>query len=188
MRKLIRISKRIVQPPLCECNCGQPVEKSKVTGKWNKYIHGHNSRSSSSNGKFKPGNKFGKGRPEGSRNRVSINTKNLLQDEGQALCRRAIESALNGNTQMLQFCLSRILPPPPKEVPVKLEGMPDCKDIPSSIELSRYVLNKVADGSLTPTQGTLISSIVEKHLRCLQLTDMEQRLSVIEEAINNKPS
>jgi hypothetical protein len=180
---MARIIKKSNDPPLCSCNCGQFVERSKVTGKWNKYLHGHNSRSSTNNAKFKPGNTCGKGRPEGSRNRVSINAMNLLKDEEQALSRRAIESALNGNVQMLQFCLSRILPPPPKDVAVKLEGMPVCKDIQSSVNLSLYVLDKVADGSLTPTQANLISGIVEKHIRCLQLTEIEQRLSVIEEAL-----
>jgi hypothetical protein len=57
------------------------------------------------------GNKFSKGRPAGSRNKVSIAAMNLLKDEEEALSRKAIDSALNGNTQMLQFCLSRLLPP-----------------------------------------------------------------------------
>ncbi len=146
-------------------------------------MHGHNSRSASNNRKFLPGNKFGKGRPEGSRNKCSISAMNLLKGEEETLSRRAIDSALNGNTQMLQFCLSRILPPPPKDVAVKLEGIPECRDVQSSVNLSLYVLNKVADGSLTPTQGTLLSGIVEKHIRCLQLTDVEQRLAVIEEML-----
>ena len=79
---------------LCECGCGQKVQKSKVTNRWNRYVHGHNSRSSSNNeNKFKHGNKFGKGRPEGSRNRVSVNAVNLIKGEEEALSRRAIETA-----------------------------------------------------------------------------------------------
>jgi hypothetical protein len=177
-----RIIKKSNEPPLCQCNCGQRVERSKVTGKWNNYLHGHNSRSNNDS-KFKPGNKCGKGRPEGSRNKVSIAAINFLKDEETALSRKAIELALNGNTQLLQFCMSRILPPPPKDIPIKLEGMPVCKDIQSSVNLSLYVLEKLADGSVTPTQATMISGVVEKHLRCLQLTDIEQRLSVIEESL-----
>lgn len=172
-------------PPLCECNCGQTVERSKLNGQWNKYVHGHNVKSPNNNGKFKIGNKFGKGGPEGSRNKVSVNAMNLLKDEEQALSRKAIESALDGNTQMLQFCLSRILPPPPKDVPVRLEGMPKCKDIASSIDLSEYILNRLADGSLTPTQASLISGIVERHIRCLQVTDIEERLAAIEDRLEN---
>lgn len=114
---------------------------------------------------------------------MSISAINLLKDEEQALSRRAIESALNGNTQMLQFCLSRILPPPPKDNVVKLEGMPQCKDIESTIELSSFVLKKLADGTLSPSQASLLSGMVEKHVRCLQITDLEKRVADIEEQI-----
>lgn len=174
------IRKRPDDPPLCECNCGQSVQRSKTTGKWNKFVHGHNSRSSTNNAKFKPGNKCGKGRPEGSRNKVSISAMNLLKDEEIALSRRAIESAMNGNVQMMQFCLSRILPPPPKDEAIKLDGMPVCDDMNSVQSLSSYVLEKLATGQLTPSQANIVSGIVERHIRCLQVTDLEQRLMLIE--------
>ena len=105
---------------------------------------------------------------------------NLLKDEELALSRKAIESAMNGNTQMLQFCLSRLLPPPPKDTPVRLSGMPVCNDVKSSAALSSYILKQMSQGKLTPTQAHLISAIVEKHLRCLELTDVSQRLEDIE--------
>ncbi len=168
-------------PPLCACNCGMPVKRSKTGKKWNKYIHGHNSRSSSNNAKFKLGNKFGKGRPQGSRNKVTEATINLIKGEGQALSRKAIDSALNGNTQMLQFCLARILPPPPKDKVVKLEGMPSCNDVHSAGVLSSFILQKLGEGKLTPNQAHIISSIVEKHLHCLSLVDVEARLEKLEQ-------
>ncbi len=168
-------------PPLCVCNCGQFVERSKVSKKWNKYLHGHSSKhNTSKNGQFTAGNKHGKGRPAGSRNKVSINAMNLMKDEEQALSRKAIDSALNGNTQMLQFCLSRLLPPPPKDTPIRLSDMPVCNDIKSSVALSSFILKEMSEGNLTVSQAHLISGIVEKHLRCLQLTDVEQRLEDIE--------
>jgi len=168
-------------PPLCACNCGRPVERSKVTGKWNRYIHGHNAKNYSPNSpRFQPGNKFSKGRPAGSRNKVSIAAMNLLKDEEKALSRKAIDSALNGNTQMLQFCLSRLLPPPPKDTPIKLSGMPVCNDVKSSVALSSFILEQMSRGKLTVSQAHMISGIVEKHIRCLQLTDVEQRLEDIE--------
>ena len=73
---------------------------------------------------------------------------NIITGEEEALSRRAIESALNGNTQMLQFCLSRILPPPPKDTIVKLDGMPECDDIESSITLSSFVLPKCENSTI----------------------------------------
>jgi len=173
--------------PLCECGCGRETQRSKITNTWNRFLHGHNSRSSSNNeNKFKHGNKSGKGRAEGSRNKVTIAAMNIISGEEEALSRRAIESALHGNTQMLQFCLSRILPPPPKDSIVKLNGMPKCVDIESSVNLSSFVLKKLADGTLSPSQASLVSGIVEKHLRCMQVTDLEKRIAEIEDTIEAK--
>ncbi len=167
--------------PLCACNCGQSVGRCKRTGRWNTYIHGHSSKNNASNnGSFRKGNKFGRGRPVGSRNKISISAMKLLKDEENALSRTAIDSALNGNTQMLQFCLSRLLPPPPKDTPVRLSGMPVCNDVKSSVALSSFILKQLSVGKLSPTQAHLIAGIVEKHLRCLQLTDVEKRLEEIE--------
>ncbi len=101
---------------------------------------------------------------------------NLLEDEEKALTRRAIDSALNGNTQMLQFCLSRILPPPPKDTAVNLKGMPVCKDIKGATDLSAFILKKLSTGHLIPSQAHLVSGIVEKHLRCLEITDVDRPL------------
>lgn len=37
-------------PPLCECGCGEPVERSKLWHhRWNRFLNGHNQR----NKKFK---------------------------------------------------------------------------------------------------------------------------------------
>ncbi len=130
VRKLHKIRRTI---PICKYGCGQPVKRG-VAGKFNNYLHGHNGRNQSSNsGQFKKGNKCGKGRAEGSRNKVTIAAMNIIKGEEEALSRRAIESTLNGSTQLLQFCLVRLIPPPPKDSIVKLEGMPTCDNIQSSV-------------------------------------------------------
>lgn len=41
----------------------------------------------------------------------------------------------------------------------------------------------MSEGNLTPTQAHLISGIVEKHMRYLQLTDVEQRVEDIEASL-----
>jgi hypothetical protein len=111
---------------------------------------------------------------------------NLLKGEEESLSRRAIELALNGNVQMLQFSLSRILPPPPKDEAIKLEGMPACTDMSSAQVLSSYVLKRLAEGELSPSQANVVSGIVERHVRCLQVSDLEARLTLIEELLQQK--
>lgn len=61
--------------------------------------------------------------------------------------------------------------------------MPACNDVKSSAALSSFILKKMSEGNLTPTQAHLISGIVDKHMRYLQLTDVEQRLEDIEASL-----
>src|SRR5690348_14063439 len=50
------------------------------------------------------------GRPPGSRNRATVAAEALLEGEAQALTRKAIELALEGDTTALRLCLERIVP------------------------------------------------------------------------------
>ena len=65
---------------------------------------------------FEPGNP---GRPKGARHRVTRAAEELLDGEAEALTRKAIELALNGDPMALRLCLERILPPR-KERPVDI--------------------------------------------------------------------
>ena len=57
--------------------------------------------------KGKSGNPYG--RPKGMRNKVTILAEALLQTEVEAICRKAIEEAKNGNIQAIKLILDRIL-------------------------------------------------------------------------------
>ena len=57
---------------------------------------------------FAPGNP---GRPKGSRNRITRLVENLIEADGEALAREAIERALDGDGAILRALLDRIAPP-----------------------------------------------------------------------------
>src|SRR4051812_10571270 len=54
---------------------------------------------------FLPGNKHGKGRPAGSRNKATIALQELLDGEGASITRKAIALAKAGNEMALRLCL-----------------------------------------------------------------------------------
>ena len=61
---------------------------------------------------FKPGQSGNPlGRPKGARNRATIAAEALLDGEAEALTRKAIELALDGDTTALRLCLERLMPP-----------------------------------------------------------------------------
>jgi hypothetical protein len=81
--------------------------------------------------RFKPGqsgNPAGK-RP-GTRHKVTIAAQDLLDGESQALTRKAIDLALDGDLTVLRLCLERIIPPT-RERSVKMT-------LPNNFNCRRY--------------------------------------------------
>ena len=61
--------------------------------------------------RFARGNSFGRGRPQGSRNKATIALQALLDEEGEQITRKAIEMALAGDSTALRLVLERLVPP-----------------------------------------------------------------------------
>src|SRR5215471_12161564 len=51
-----------------------------------------------------------KGRPPGSRNRVTLAVEAILDGEAERLTRKAVEMALAGNMAALRLCIERLAP------------------------------------------------------------------------------
>jgi hypothetical protein len=124
------------------------------------------------------------GRPAGSRNKASIAVENLFLDEQERLTRKCIKLAMRGNMQALKLALERICPPR-KDVPIIVD-LPKVKKVKDSSKLTSALLKKVANGELTPSQGELLSRMAEKHIKVLQLNDLEARLQLLEERIESR--
>lgn len=178
--------------PLCSCGCGKQT-KQKRNGSYNKYCIGHNVKNSQSNqtsynahsGQFQPGNTYDKGRPAGSRNNVTLAAEALIQGQGEALSRKLIELALDGNVAALKTAIERIVPAV-KSRSISLPDMPKIESIADASKLTSYVLNVVADGKITPAEGEILSRSCERHIKALEVRDLEQRLETLEKRLLEK--
>ena len=174
------------ETPLCACGCGQPVKKAR-NGSYNAYVRGHNTSNACTSkpsnngntGRFKPGNTYGKGRPQGSRNKATVAAANIFENEAGTIARRAVDMALDGNSAMVKLIIERILPVK-RSVPVKLPDMPVVTGVADGSKLTAYVLNEVAKGRLSPVDAEVVSRSCERHLRALQVSDLESRLAALE--------
>lgn len=170
---------------LCQCGCGQPVEKAR-NGTFNSFVIGHNPSTGTSKasyndnkGCFQPGNKHGKGRPQGSRNKATVAAANIFENEAGTIARRAFDMALDGHAGMIKLVLERIVCVK-RSMPVKLPDMPVVTGVADGSKLTAYVLSAVAEGKLSPVDADIVSRGCERHLRALQVSDLEQRLSELE--------
>lgn len=186
MKKIIRET-----PPLCACGCGQPVERSKTTGKWNKFILGHNTKkgntdsaSNNSKHKFKKGNTYGKGRPQGSRNNATLAVEATFEGERERLTRKCIDLALNGNVACLKTAIERICPVR-KSAPIKLEGMPQITSVETAADAAEFLLQGIASGKISPLDGEILSRVLDKRIHALQITQIEAEIKAIKERMTD---
>jgi hypothetical protein len=130
-------------------------------------------------GQFKPGQSGNpKGRPRGARHRTTLAALELLNGEAEALSRKAVELALEGDTTALRLCLERIAPPC-REVPVTFE-IPEMVTAADASKAMAGLLKAVADGDLVPTQGAAVANLIEAFRRTLETEELESRIERLE--------
>jgi len=124
---------------------------------------------------FKLGNS---GRPQGSRNKATLALEALLTDEGEAITRKAVEKALDGDMTALRLCLERLIPVR-KDAPITF-NLPEMKNANDSAAAMSGMLRAMADGEITPTEASSVASIIETYRRTLETTEIEDRLAALE--------
>src|SRR5260370_7889312 len=59
---------------------------------------------------FQPGNKYGRGRPPGSRNKVARACQDTLDSHAETLTKKCLHMAFQGNTTAMRLCMERLMP------------------------------------------------------------------------------
>jgi hypothetical protein len=129
----------------------------------------------SGDGRFQPGNP---GKPVGARSRVTRAVEALLGNEHEALTRRAIEKALEGDTVALRLCLDR-LAPPRKDAPITID-LPAVASAADAVSASAAVLAAVAAGECTPDEGGRLMALLTAHKAIVETGDLERRITALE--------
>ena len=130
-------------------------------------------------GRFRPGNRYGRGRPAGSRNRATLALEQVAHGAGELIVLSAIRAALGGDTAAMKIVLDRIYPIR-RGRPVRLDGFPDPAKA-TLTELAATVLVAVSQGLLTTTEGSEFTSMLESYRRARETDEIEQRLRKVEE-------
>lgn len=126
-------------------------------------------------GTFASGNP---GRPKGARHKTTLAIEALLEGEAEALTRKAIEFAKDGDVTALRLCLERISPVR-KDTSVEF-NLPDIKTAQDASEAASAVLKAVSDGDLTPNEGATVMGLVESYRQVLEATELEARIAALE--------
>src|ERR1041384_4035221 len=109
----------------------------------------------------RPFEKGNPGRTRGARHRVTRAVEALLEGEHEALTRKAIEKALDGDITALRLCLERIAPPR-KGSPITFV-LPTIRSAQDVVGGSASLLAAVASGEVTPAEADRVMSLLLGH-------------------------
>ena len=124
---------------------------------------------------FEPGNS---GRPKGSRNKATMAIEALLDDDGEAITRKAIELAKTGDMAAIRICMDRICPPR-KDRPISF-ALPEIRSAEDAVRAAGIVIGAVASGEITPSEAGDIGKLIDGYVRALEAVDFEARLAKLE--------
>lgn len=129
--------------------------------------------------KFAPGQSGNPaGKPKGTRNKTTLAIEALLEGEADALTRKAIEMAKEGDGPALRMCLDR-LAPPRKDAAVCFE-LPPIQTVADAVAASSALLSAVAGGDVTPDEAARIMTLLTSHKVLVETGEFERRLEALE--------
>jgi hypothetical protein len=128
---------------------------------------------------WKPGQSGNpKGKPKGSRNRMTLVALAAMEEGADAIARKVVEMAKNGDIPAARLVLERLVPPA-KERPISLT-LPDTKTANGIAQAQGAILTAVAAGELLPGEGATLAGIIEGRRKALETLELEARISALE--------
>jgi hypothetical protein len=121
---------------------------------------------------FEPGNKFGQGRPRGSRNKTTLLAQEMLHSQAPTIVNKCLELALEGDAVALRLCLERVAPVRSIR-PVNLGSLPT-STVAELSQASDLVLRKVLSGELTILEARGMAQLIADRRKVLLLEEEEK--------------
>jgi hypothetical protein len=132
-------------------------------------------------GRFQPGNP---GRPKGARNKATVAAESLLDGDAEAITRKAVELAKDGDLTAIRICMDRFFPArKDRPIPFDLPKLETANDSGAAIAA---IVAAVASGELTPIEAGELSKLVENFARVVSVMDFEARLDRLEKLAGAK--
>jgi hypothetical protein len=126
------------------------------------------------------------GRPAGSRNKTTIAMENLLDGEAEAITRKAIEKAKEGDATAIRLCLDRILPAR-KDRPINFD-LPAIDNATDAMKATALLVAGVARGEITPSEAGELGKLIDSYVRLVESAELAERVANLERMIPYEPA
>lgn len=121
------------------------------------------------------------GRPKGSRNKATLAVQKLLDGEAEAITRKIIDKAKEGDMRAAQLCIERLLPPRRDHVIIfPLPEITRPEDAPAAFNA---IAAAVARGQISVADAAELAKIVEGYVRAVEATEFAARLADVEKRL-----
>jgi hypothetical protein len=121
------------------------------------------------------------GRAPGSRNRATLLMESLMADDAEAIGRKAVAMAKEGDLAAIRLCVDR-LAPKRKGTPVPFE-LPPLEKPADGAAAAAKIAAGVASGELTPSEAAELANVVDVYVRAVDSKDFDERLTALEQQI-----
>jgi len=118
------------------------------------------------------------GRPRGSRNKRTVLLENILHGEGEAIMRKLIELANNGELGAIRMCMERLLPAAKGESVAC--DMPPMNEPMDAVAAMTRVFDALRVGDLTSAEADKLAKVVNTWIQTMEIVTHETRLREIE--------
>jgi Family of unknown function (DUF5681) len=113
------------------------------------------------------------GRPRGSRNKMTVLMQNLLEGEAEAITRKVIDMAKEGDMAAIRVCMDRL-------VPARRSGAIACELPPletrgGAVSAMAAIIAAVAVGDVTPAEAASLARVIDRYMFARSLAEYEER-------------
>ena len=126
---------------------------------------------------FEPGNTFGKGRPQGSKNKGKSAARRLLEKYEESLMLKIINEGMHGNIKALMWCLNQLNRLLPRATKLKFGQLKTVDDVAKALG---DVLNAVANHDRTAADGHALMNTLGEIRRTIETQELAARLEALE--------
>ena len=123
------------------------------------------------------------GRPIGARHKTTLAIESLLDGEAEALTRKVIEKAKEGDLAALKLCLDRLLPMR-KGRPIQID-LPDVSCASDLAAAGGMVTQHLADGTISPEEAQAVMGTLDSALKLFEAGELEARIAALEEQVGS---
>jgi len=118
------------------------------------------------------------GRKPGQRHKTTVMLEKLMEADSEAIVKAVMTAALSGDMSAARMILDRVVPPA-KDRTLYLD-LPETATTEGVEMAQETVVRAVSNGQLRPSEGTILSNLLDSRRRAIETGELAQRIEAIE--------